>query len=193
MIAWIHRVEPTGSRFVFLDRDGVLNRDSPHYIKSWDEFHFYPDALEALRFLSRRRVDVVLVSNQSALNRGIMTYDAFFHLHQNIAAQIRRSGAHLAAAFFCPHRPDEGCSCRKPAPGMLRAAARLYPMDLSKTCFVGDKESDLEAARNAGCRPVLLHRNGTGSPEVLSRAEAARVPVYTTLLDAVQDLFPDPD
>ncbi|MBC7357645.1 MAG: HAD-IIIA family hydrolase [Desulfacinum sp.] len=184
MIVWIDRVEPDVSRFVFLDRDGVLNRDSPHYIKSWDEFHFYPDALDALRALRRRRVGVVLVSNQSALHRGIMGFDAFFDLHQKMVDEIRRYGGDLTAAFFCPHRPDEGCPCRKPAPGMLRAAARFYPMDLSRTFFVGDKESDLDAARNAGCRPVLLCRDGTGG------TPPAHVPVYTTLLDAVEDLFP---
>ncbi|SHF90950.1 D-alpha,beta-D-heptose 1,7-bisphosphate phosphatase [Desulfacinum infernum DSM 9756] len=184
MIVWINHVEPDVSRFVFLDRDGVLNRDSPHYIKSWDEFHFYPDALDALRILRERRVGVVVVSNQSALNRGLMGFDAFFELHRNMAAEIRRYGGDITAAFFCPHRPDEGCQCRKPAPGMLRAAARLYPLDPSQTFFVGDKVSDLDAARNAGCRPVLLRRDGISGPL------PAHVPIYTTLLDAVEDLFP---
>lgn len=182
MIGWISSVAPLSARFVFLDRDGILNRDRPDYVKNRDEFVLYADALEALRWLRRNAVHVVIISNQSALHRGLMDWKAFFELHQHMLREVRRAEGWIDAAFYCPHRPDENCWCRKPAPGMLLTAASLFSIPLSKTVFIGDKLSDVAAAQNAGCLPVLVRR----TPEPVD--VPCHVPVYNSLLDAVKKL-----
>lgn len=183
MICWIsHRRFPSG-RFLLVDRDGVINRNRPDYVKNRSEFTFYPDALSALRWLHAHDVHVIVISNQSALHRGLMPWDAFFDLHHHMIREISASGGRIDAAFYCPHRPDEGCSCRKPAPGMILAAASLCGFPTAATPFVGDNLTDAAAAENAGCLPVLLRRT-------LDPVEApSYVPVYNTLFDAVRELF----
>ncbi|ROR01788.1 D-glycero-alpha-D-manno-heptose-1,7-bisphosphate 7-phosphatase [Desulfosoma caldarium] len=182
MIIWVSLAEPMSGRFVFLDRDGILNRDRPDYVKNRDEFIFYADALEALRWLRRRSIHVVIISNQSALHRGLMDWQAFFQLHGHMVREVQRAEGWIDAAFYCPHRPDEKCSCRKPAPGMIRAAASLFSIPLAETAFIGDKLSDVAAAENAGCLPVLVQRTSQSVdvPE--------HVRVYNSLLDAVRTL-----
>lgn len=158
MIVWIDSLQIHSGTFVFLDRDGVINIDRPHYIKHWTEFHFYTDALEALRSLNEKRVNVVVISNQSVLNRGFTTWNAFWGIHSGMVQEIRKAGGNISAAFYCPHRPDENCTCRKPSPGMILAASRLLDIRLESTWMVGDRETDVMAANAAGCRPVLLDR-----------------------------------
>ncbi|MGV8074299.1 MAG: D-glycero-alpha-D-manno-heptose-1,7-bisphosphate 7-phosphatase [Syntrophobacteraceae bacterium] len=159
MLSWISSPEPPTRSFIFLDRDGIINVDRPDYIKHWREFQFYPDALESLRWLSDHGINVILISNQSALNRGITEWEDFWNLHNCMVQAIRNAGGDILAAFYCPHRPDENCSCRKPAPGMILAASRLYRIDLERTYLVGDRITDVEAAKRAGCKAVLLNRS----------------------------------
>lgn len=166
-----------------MDRDGVINQDRSDYVKNRNEFIFYPDALEALRWVHARGVQVIVVSNQSALHRGLMPWDAFFDIHGYMIREIGAFGGRIDAAFYCPHRPDEGCLCRKPAPGMILAAASLYGLPLAQTPFVGDKLTDVAAAESAGCLPVLLRR----TPDAVEAPPG--VPVYNTFFDAVRGLF----
>lgn len=158
MLSWISSLEPRSRKFVFLDRDGVINVDRPDYIKQWREFNFYPDALEALRLLREHNINAILISNQSALNRGFTDWGDFWDIHNRMIRSIRDAGGDILAAFYCQHRPDENCPCRKPAPGMLLAASRLYCIPLESTFMIGDRPTDIEAARRAGCRAALLDR-----------------------------------
>ncbi len=183
MIFWVSQRRSSSGRFLLVDRDGVINRDRPDYVKNRNEFIFYPDALSGLRWLHAHGVRVIVISNQSALHRGLMEWGAFFDLHAHMIREIQESGGHLDAALYCPHRPDEKCSCRKPAPGMILAAASFYGFPLAKTPFVGDKLTDVAAAENAGCLPLLLRRSPDGV-EV-----SPHVPVYNTFFDAVRALF----
>lgn len=180
LISWVSSYTPLSARFVFLDRDGILNRDRPDYVKSRHEFILYADALEALRRLRRRGVHVVIISNQSALHRGLMDWNTFFELHHYMIREVRSAGGWIHGAFYCPHRPDENCSCRKPQPGMLLAAASLFSIRLAETAFIGDKLSDAAAAERAGCLPVLVRR----SSEPVD--VPGHVPVYNSLLDALK-------
>ena len=185
MILWTADLERRFRRFLLIDRDGVINHDSPEYVKHWDEFRFYPDALKALAWLKTKKTAVIIVSNQSALHRGLMTYEDFFDLHHRMIAEIRKHHGEILAACYCPHRPEEVCSCRKPAPDLILAAASLYSIPLSETYFIGDRETDLLAARNAGCRGALLCR------EERTDLGIFHDPVYRNLLSAVKDLFPE--
>jgi len=147
------------SNFVFIDRDGVLNVDSPDYIKRWQEFEFYPDALEALRWLHQHNIHTILISNQSGLNRGLIKVEDFWELHHQMLSSIQKSGGELLAALYCPHCPDENCSCRKPSPQMIVSAARLYQIPLERAYMIGDRAKDMEAATQAGCRGILIDRS----------------------------------
>ncbi|MDY6909439.1 MAG: HAD family hydrolase [Thermodesulfobacteriota bacterium] len=189
MIICSSRPAAAFTSFVFLDRDGILNVDRSDHVKRWSEFQFYPDALEALRKLRRRKIEVILVSNQSALNRGLTQWDDFLDIHRNMLQRIRAEGGDVLAAFYCPHRPDEACDCRKPRPGMLRAAADLYGVPLHAATMMGDKLTDLEAARAAGCRAVWIRRPGTEAAAEPPPEGAGNIAVYGSLAEAVEALF----
>jgi D-glycero-D-manno-heptose 1,7-bisphosphate phosphatase len=188
MLTWIGSTRPSGSSLLFLDRDGVINVDSPHYIKSWSEFTFYPDALEALRRCRQLSIPVVLISNQSGIHRGIIDPSEFWTMHHEMVRGIREAGGDLLAAFYCPHRPEEGCGCRKPLPGLLRAAADLYRVHPGHTCFVGDKISDIQAAVASGSKPVLLERFPKGEVDWL-RHGLPGSPARISSLRGVESLF----
>jgi len=167
MLAWIGSPHMTGTRLLFLDRDGVLNEDSPDYIKAPHEFIFHPDVPESLSKLRRKGVSIVIVSNQSGLHRGIIEWSAFWRTHDHMLGKVREAGGDILAAFYCPHRPEEHCGCRKPRPAMLLAAARLYGVHPESTFFIGDRITDLLAAVAAGARPVLMERVPCGDVDWL--------------------------
>jgi len=158
MLIWIHRRGQVSGPFLFLDRDGVINRDRDDYVKRRSEVLFYPDALDALAWLRARSVQVILVSNQSGLARGLIDVGEFLDLRAHMLDEIRRHEGDLLAEFYCPHQPDDHCRCRKPEPGLILAAARIFHIPLARATLIGDKMSDVEAARNAGCQGFLLQR-----------------------------------
>jgi D-sedoheptulose 7-phosphate isomerase len=148
---------PSGSRAaVFLDRDGVINRNRSDYVKSWDEFSFLPGATEALSLLSQAALDVVVVSNQSAINRGLVDETAVREINSRMVSDVERAGGRIDEVLFCPHRPDEGCACRKPNVGLLEEAARARGIDLSRSYMIGDSRDDVAAGLAAGCHTVLV-------------------------------------
>ncbi len=159
MLSWINSPKRPEGDLVFLDRDGVINIDQSGYIKHWSEFRFFPDSLEALKMLAEARFDVILISNQSGLNRGLIRWDDFWGLHNLMIQTIRDAGGDILAAFYCPHRPDENCSCRKPSPEMILTAARIYHIPLQSAYMIGDRGIDIEAGKRAGCMSILLDRS----------------------------------
>jgi D-glycero-D-manno-heptose 1,7-bisphosphate phosphatase len=151
-------------RAVFLDRDGVINENRGDYVKSWEEFVFLPGALAALRRLAQSPFVVVVISNQSAVGRGLLSVERLEDIHRRMVGDVARCGGRIDAIEYCPHRPDEACDCRKPRPGLLRRAAREHNLDLPQSYFIGDSRSDVEAGINAGCQPVLV-LTGRGGAE----------------------------
>ncbi len=141
---------------VFLDRDGVINENRPDYVKSWSEFRFIPGAPEAIARLTTAGVRVFVVTNQAVVNRGMVPSDAVDAVNRRMTVEIERSGGRIEAVAYCPHRPDERCGCRKPAPGMLLALARQHNVDLEDSVLVGDALVDIEAGQAAGCQTVLV-------------------------------------
>ncbi len=194
MLIWLGTSFPLWNRFVFLDRDGVLNADRKDFVKTPDDYRFYPESLEALRQLKERRVHPILISNQSGLGRGIITLENFWSTHQFMVRTIEENGGELFAAFYCPHTPEDECSCRKPSPGLIHAATDLFNMNLSRTVFLGDRLTDMKTARQAGCQGILIRR----LPEK-NKEENAHPPApppqpdersFSSLTDAVETLFP---
>lgn len=149
---------------IFLDRDGVINENRDDYVKSWAEFRFLPGALAAICNLAKLRRPIVVITNQSAIGRGYVSHDVVDEIHQRMISAVINAGGQIDAVLYCPHQPDEHCSCRKPKPGMLRKAAAQLQIDLAQSFFVGDAESDVLAAQRAGCLPILVH-TGRGQNE----------------------------
>jgi D-glycero-D-manno-heptose 1,7-bisphosphate phosphatase len=145
---------------VYLDRDGTINHDSPDYIKSRSEFKFIPGSIEAIRLLTLSGFTSIIITNQSALARKFISPDELDHIHALMKNAIISGGGKITDIFFCPHMPDDGCECRKPAPGLLLQAQRKYNIDLSKSIMVGDSAKDIECARNAGCGKAVLVKSG---------------------------------
>ena len=149
-------------RVVFLDRDGVINKDSPAYIKSWAEFEFLPGSLEAIRKLTLSGFEIIIITNQSAINRKIITINQLETMHSRLNEAVESNGGKIRDIFFCPHTPEEVCSCRKPKPGLIYRAQKKYQIDLERSAMVGDSAKDIECAKNAGCRYAILVKTGNG-------------------------------
>lgn len=175
---------------VLLDRDGTINENRKDHVKSWEEFEFLHGALDALRSLASTPFLIVIVSNQSAIGRHLVSTATVEDIHRRMQNEIVSAGGRVDGVFFCPHRPDEGCSCRKPLPGLLTQASRELGIDLSKSFLVGDSLEDVAAARAAGCTPILVR---TGRGEIAARAatdiESKASVVVRDLSAAVEWIF----
>jgi D-glycero-D-manno-heptose 1,7-bisphosphate phosphatase len=149
-------------KYIFIDRDGVINEDRADYVKAWNEFQFIPGSLNALRRLTDSGYRIIVITNQSVINRNMVSPKDLEEIHNNMAKAIADHGGRVESIFFCPHTPDDGCDCRKPAPGLLRQAQAKYHMDLAHTCMIGDSFKDILCARKAGCGKAILVRTGYG-------------------------------
>lgn len=154
------------ARAVFLDRDGTLNEDSPDFVKSAAELRVFAEAPRALARLAAAGFALVVVSNQSGIARGLMSEADVAAIHARLRAEV---GAPLLDVLYCPHGPDAGCRCRKPAPGLIEDACLRHGLDACRSFMVGDRETDVEAGRRAGCRTILL---APGAPPAATRADA---------------------
>jgi len=154
--------EKIPQKVVFLDRDGVINRDSPDYIKSWAEFEFLPGSLEAIKQLTLNGFDAIVITNQSVINRKMIAREDLDYIHTMMKTTVKSRGGEIKDIFFCPHTPEDGCDCRKPNPGLIYKAQRTYRIDIATTAMVGDSTKDIECARNAGCRHAVLVKTGNG-------------------------------
>jgi D-glycero-D-manno-heptose 1,7-bisphosphate phosphatase len=143
----------------------VICENRPDHAKAWSEFQFLPGALSALRRLAHAPLAILMVTNRAIIRRGIVPASVVEEIHERIAWHIRKAGGPLDAIYYCPHRPDEGCSCRKPQPGLLLQAARDLGLELDRSYLIGDALDafmDIEAAWAAGCQPLLV-RTGRGA------------------------------
>jgi histidinol-phosphate phosphatase family protein len=161
------RMRPT----IFLDRDGVVNRNRDDYVKSWEEFEFLPGSLDALRVLAGHGVRVVVVTNQSAVGRGIISEETLADINSRMVAEVEAHGGRIDAVLCCPHAPDDDCECRKPRAGLLLEAMRRFEIEPEVSCFVGDSLSDLRASRAAGI-PFVMVLTGKG-PQALQQCHQA--------------------
>lgn len=169
-------------RVVILDRDGVINFDSPDYIKSVAEWRPIPGSLEAIARLSAAGASVFVATNQAGIARGKLSSDALADIHAEMIGRLEAVGGSLAGIEFCPHHPDDDCQCRKPAPGMLERIGERSGLPIAGEPFVGDSLKDIEAAEAAGCRPVLVL---TGNGETTWHQRSDLVDVYPDLASFV--------
>jgi D-glycero-D-manno-heptose 1,7-bisphosphate phosphatase len=151
---------------IFLDRDGVINHNRAAHVKSWAEFEFLPGVLQALRRLAQLGWPVVVISNQAAIGRGLVSQEAVNEIHCRMIQMVTAAGGHIDAVFYCPHRPEDGCLCRKPNPGLLLQAADELHLNLARSFLVGDAASDIDAASAVRCQPILV-QTGRGREQLL--------------------------
>jgi len=140
---------------VLLDRDGVINRNKDDYVKTVDEFVFLPGALEGLAKLKEAGITTVVISNQAGVGRGLIEPSELERINRKMLCAVAEHGGEIAGLYYCTHRKDEGCHCRKPQIGLLQTASADLGFDLAEAFLVGDAWSDIEAGRRAGCRTVL--------------------------------------
>ncbi len=176
-------------RLIILDRDGVINQDSDHYIKSPDEWFPIQGSAEAIARLNQAGYKIGIATNQSGIARGLFDLDTLQEMHNRMADHLAEFGAHVDQILFCPDHPEMAGPDRKPAPGMALKLLRTFSAKAEETWFVGDSLSDVLSAINAGCRPALV-KTGKGlktinAPEI-SKYE---VPVFADLRDFVNDLL----
>jgi D-glycero-D-manno-heptose 1,7-bisphosphate phosphatase len=172
------------NKAAFLDRDGVINRKAPKggYITRWEEMEFLPGVAEAITLLKNAGFQVIAITNQRCVAKGLINIPALESLHQRMLEELGKAGAVMDAVYYCPHEYEPKCDCRKPAPGMLLQASREHAIDLGASWMIGDSEIDVEAGRNAGCKTVRLL-----DPEAREKAGADLVAV--SLLDAVRQVL----
>lgn len=147
---------------VFLDRDGVINRERADYVKCWHEVEILPGALDAIAQLAALGCPILVITNQSAIGRGIVTADEVDAIHRRLRDTVKAHGGRIDAFYVCPHHPDAGCDCRKPKPGLLLQAAEEHALDLRSCIFVGDSWTDREAAQSVGCESILVESGRLG-------------------------------
>jgi histidinol-phosphate phosphatase family protein len=140
---------------IFLDRDGVINKERSDYVKTVEELIIL-DVAAPIKKLKENDFLVVVVTNQSAINRGLTTHQNIEQIHSAIQEHLKKKGTQIDAFYYCPHRPDENCTCRKPKPGLLKKATSDLKIDLRSSWMIGDRDSDIEAAQSVGCKSVKI-------------------------------------
>lgn len=170
---------------VFLDRDGVINRKAKtegDYVTCWQEMDILPGVSESIAQLNQAGFKVIVVTNQRAVAKGLITVQDLESLHHHMCAYLSSRGAHIDAVYYCPHGLQPPCACRKPQPGMLLEAARTRDIDLEASWMVGDSEKDVQAGRRAGCRTARV------GPDFRSIASDADL-VADSLLSATRNIL----
>ena len=165
------------NRAIFLDRDGTLIREAG-YPQRRENLHIYPRAFEAARQINESGILAIVITNQSAVARGLLTEKQLQRLHRDLRDMFQKKGARLDAFYYCPHHPEgdgdykQACQCRKPEPGLLFQAAQDFQIDLGASHLIGDRLLDVEAAHRAGCGSVLV-KSGYGRTELKSLGKAS--------------------
>ena len=172
---------------VFLDRDGVINREGTSYVTCWGDFEFLPRSIEAIKRLTENGFSIILITNQSIVNRNMISRKTLQTIHANMKNAIESGGGQIKDMFYCPHRPEDRCGCRKPKPGMILTAKKKYNIDLSTSVMVGDRAKDIACARNAGCAKAVLVKTGNGDYAGMTPARGEKDPdhVAEDLYEAV--------
>jgi len=177
------------ARLVILDRDGVINEDSDAFVKSAAEWRPLPGSIDAIARLSAAGFTVAVATNQSGIARRLFDRDALAEMHRKLERLVAAAGGRVDRIAVCPHGPDDGCECRKPKPGLLLRVARHYGVPLTGVPVIGDARRDLEAARAADARPILVRTGKGRATEQTLDGPLSDVEVFDNLCAAVDALI----
>jgi len=175
---------------IFLDRDGVIIENCTNYVRTWNDVEIYPQALAALAKIQHLPYKIVIITNQSAIGRGIITQATAEEINRRLLEEIRLAGGRIDGLFMCPHSPQDGCRCRKPQPGLIYQAAKELKLDLKRSLLIGDALTDLQAGISAGIGKVALVRTGRGDAQAQSPEIKIMVsfPIFGDLSEALSTL-----
>jgi len=174
------------SKAVFLDRDGTIVRDV-HYLRDPDQLEILPKSAEAIRLLNRDGFKVIVVTNQSAVERGYITEEELMVIHERLLRLLKNEGAWVDAIYYCPHHPDEGCECRKPGTKLFERAVEEQNLDPKRSYTVGDKKMDILAGHGMGTKTALvLSRRSKEESEDVKRWSVKPDFIGCSLLEAVE-------
>lgn len=172
---------------IFIDRDGVINCRRPgDYVLDWSQFIFMSGIRAALKRLASLELPMIVISNQAGVGKGLLDTAGLEEITARMHKALLADGTRLAAAYYCTHLSEEHCSCRKPKPELLRRAAENFHIDLSRSIFIGDSDTDMKAGMAAGCKPVLFGSD----PDALSGSNGSAAglsisPTANELFDVV--------
>jgi len=147
------------NKAIFLDRDGVINKNRDDYVKSTKELEIFSNIGKEILKLKMKGFLIIVITNQSVINRKIITIRELEEIHSTIQKFLMKSKTSIDKFYFCPHRPDENCDCRKPKPELILQAINEFSIDVSKSWMVGDSKTDIQAGEKAGCKTILLKKN----------------------------------
>lgn len=176
---------------LFLDRDGVIIENRHDYVRSWADVDIYPQALTALAMIHHIPYMIIIVTNQSAVGRGMVNSAEVNHINNRLVEQITRAGGRIDGVYICPHLPQDNCTCRKPKPGLIYQAAADLSLDLARSILIGDALSDLQAGESAGIPCLALVTTGRGKSQIqlLKYSVIQNLKIFDNLSDAVQKLL----
>ena len=169
---------------IFLDRDGTLIEEpEDEVVDSIQKVLVLPNTIPALKLLVKNEFKLFIITNQIGISQGRLTIRQFHDINNHLFRQLEKEGIRIGKTFFCPHGPNDNCNCRKPKPGMLEEAKRMYGFNLKEAWIIGDRQTDIQLGKTVGCKTILV-QTGRG----LLRKEGAEKPDFTAkdLLDAVK-------
>ena len=176
---------------IFLDRDGVVIENRLDYVRRWEDVKIFPAAVEVLSRLASSPYQIVFITNQSAVGRGIISLETARKINQQLVFELNKAGCRVDGVFMCPHAPEENCSCRKPLPGLLYQAANLLNIDLARSIMIGDAWTDLQAGQSAGVVRYALVLTGRGHQQIAlpKPLEISDALIYPDLESALEDFL----
>ena len=163
------------TKAIFLDRDGVINQERKDYVKKLDEFIILDKTSDAINIIKNRGFLVIIITNQSAINKKLLSVETLNKIHEKLQSYLERYDTSFDGVYFCPYTPSENCECRKPKPALILQAVIDFQIDLSESYMIGNSETDIQAARNAGCKGILLKKNQTLLEVVVDLFESEKI------------------
>jgi D-glycero-D-manno-heptose 1,7-bisphosphate phosphatase len=175
---------------IFIDRDGVINKDPAgwteySYVTEWKEFKFLPGVFQALKLLNKNGIKVIVISNQAGINKGYFTREDLDNVTSRMLDEINKNGGKIEEIYYCIHKKEDNCHCRKPKPGMLVSAIRKYNVDSRRTFFIGDSEVDVLAGKSLGIKTVFV-RSGKTTVDEMRKWPVKPDYIFADLLETVQ-------
>lgn len=146
------------NKALFIDRDGTINRDCP-YCHKIEDLYIYNDSVELMKQYQKEGYLIIIVTNQSGIGRGYFTLEEFWNFHNHLLNELKKMGVNVTATYFCPHKPEDNCPCRKPNTGLVEKAVKDYNIDLKESIVIGDRDDiDGEMARRLGIKYKIIQR-----------------------------------
>jgi histidinol-phosphate phosphatase family protein len=182
-------------KVVFLDRDGVINRypGDFEYVKSWEEFHFLPKVKPALKKLNEKGFKIFVVSNQAGISKNVYSQEALDLITKNMLKELSKDNIEIFEVYYCTHRQEDNCACRKPKTGLIeQALTRLknekHSVELKSSYFIGDTIRDIETGKKAGLKTILVF-SGKEKPENKDTWQFTPDSTASDLYEAVQEII----